>query len=128
MSYSLYIEREHPIELDEWIEAVGSTPLIRIITTDDGAAVNPKTKEKIKISMGDGGAEVFDEEADQWFHAITWHGNKASFASRGVSFGLSGHYDPIWESIKLLARKLNASIVGEEGEEFPLEPIPIDKG
>lgn len=119
LAYSIHIERYNdtgqraPIEREEWIEAVNATNGVRL-TGVDLTSVNPVTSENIVIQGHGPNAELRCEQDDAWFPVFRWN-------ERGtVTFNASPDFDGAKSRLRTvageLARKLNARLVGDEGE------------
>jgi hypothetical protein len=122
MGYNLHIKRpapdeeSHPISLPEWQAAVGETEGVRL-ATKPARITNPKTGEVISIPNNGGDTEVYFSADDTWQRLFSW-----SFAGT-VCWRYTADFDRPDSEIRTvarrLARKLNAVIVGDEGEIYP---------
>jgi hypothetical protein len=112
MAYSLYIKRDSPITVDEWLSAVDTIENLRIDESDT-VGVNPKTGAEIRIP-GRTKKEValWFPESEEWI--------KVFFFWRGKILLKPNDWDnpksPVRNKAFELARKLNAEIVGDNGE------------
>jgi len=111
--YFIHIERETPISLDEWQAVVSEEELVRI-SDKDVVGINPITKEEIKISMPEGSAEVYFLDSKEWLSVFTF--------GRTIYFNAPIEWEQKDTYIRLLvfrlAKKLNAKVIGDEGEEY----------
>lgn len=111
--YFIHIERNTPISLEEWQTVVGEEEFVRI-SNKDVVGVNPITKEEIKISMPEGSAEVYFPESEEWHLVFTF--------SRTIYFNAPNDWEQKDTYIRLLvfrlANRLNAKVIGDEGEEY----------
>jgi hypothetical protein len=119
LAYSIHIERRdatgvcEPITKSEWLAAVGANRSLRI-RTEDFVARNPQTGEPISIKTTGLDAEFFREKDEDWIPAFFW-------SSAGtISFDATDDFDdpdaPLRSVAGALARSLNASLIGDEGE------------
>jgi hypothetical protein len=117
MNCKLYIERNSPITIDDWVNAVGLAEGVRI-NDEDKVGINPKTGEKVTVTAKEGDAEVFLSKGKVWKriysfgHSISFHApqswNKEDDEIRVVTFEL--------------ANLLNALVVNEVGEVVDCNP------
>lgn len=122
MGYSIYIERDTEISLEDWRDAVNRIDGIRI----DEAPLemkNPSTGELIKIEGTEGDIAVrFIEKRLFGFKKNEYWQKAISFShGRGqVNYGehLDNETDPVRQAISSLANELSAKIRGEEGEQY----------
>ncbi len=123
MAYELHIEREEQdISLDEWLEALQSVPNVRE-KVGDTVAVNPRTGEEIRIGPNDGDAEALIVRGgffgigrrEEWITAFRFFEGKASFKATS---DLDSPKSSLRIAAAQLAAALNATIVGDEGEEY----------
>ena len=122
MGYSIYIERESEISLEEWRDAANRIEGVRI---DESPLEmkNPKTGEVIKIEGSEGDIAV------RFLEKIMLGFKKNEFWQKAISFSngrgqlnyhenLENSKDPIRKALSSLASELSATIRGEEGEEY----------
>ena len=112
MGYEIHIEREPAFTLAEWETAVQSTQGMRL-DASGASATNPKTGQVIKVRGKKGDAQVFVGE--RWLPVFRWNNGEVSFRA-GPDFDKLDN--PIWQIARELAKKLNAQVVGDEGEEY----------
>jgi hypothetical protein len=120
MAYEIHIERVNdtgesagePITLSEWKAAVENQENIRL-TSDDVVATNPATGEVIRIPNSDGDAEVFFPEESKWYRVYRWRKGRITF--KGLP-SFDNPNDTLRQATRLLAKSLEARIVGDEGE------------
>lgn len=118
MAYQLHIRRvtpqgnSLPVTLAEWREAVARTEGVRL-AEGPHRITNPKTGEPISIGNSGGDAEVFFLKEQQWLRVFYWSPDGIYFAP-----GRSFEDLPFRDIVLKLARHLNASIVGDEGETY----------
>jgi len=113
MGYDIHIERDPPVTLTEWKSAVAATNGVRL-DSSGARTTNPHTGEVISMRGADGDAQVFlDGEWLPWFR---WQ------ADGGVTFPASSGWEDSGNPIRTLARslacRLNATLVGDEGETY----------
>jgi len=124
MGYSLHIERENnPIAIEEWKKAVSEVSIARIQEAEN-IAVNPSTREKIQILVNEGDVEVlfkvkglkklFGQKAS-WKPSISFFDGKAFFIA---TEDIENNANPVHQVAAALAKKLNAVVRGDEGEEY----------
>ena len=94
-----------------WIAAVKEVEGVRL----GGSSVD--SGEGISIDLAHDCAEVYLPDEDIWVPAIFWHGDRASM---NVAFDITDDADPVWVTVKNLARRLKATIAGDEGEAFEI--------
>lgn len=118
MPYEIHIERPsnedavRPISLDEWTSAVQKTDGVRL----DGnvvSATNPHTGEVITMGGFPGAAEVNTDGT--WILVFRWSGGRVSF--NGLP-SFSEATDPVRLVALQLAKELDATVVGDEGESY----------
>ena len=115
MAYSIYIEKEEPITLTDWSNAVGSIECLKIDSSDIEGR-NPTTGEVMKIKGAEGDVSIYDEDAKMWCKIM-------SFSEGSICFKAPRDWDsipvsPLRKAAVLLAVALGARVVGEEGEEY----------
>jgi hypothetical protein len=119
MGYGLHIERRTsdgttlPITLEEWLEAVEATPGIRLA---DGPLQlrNPMTGEIITVQNAGGDVEVYFQ--DEWVRVFFW--TPAGLASFRATAETEHPDSEIRRAARALAKKLDADVVGDEGETY----------
>jgi hypothetical protein len=120
MGYAIHITRRDssdsqtlPIALSEWRAVVEQTTGVRLANSDF-QAMNPTTAEVIEIQNAGGDAEVFFPADSMWRRVFHWS------PSGGVSFRAPSDFEQPTSIIRplaaALARDLNASLIGDEGE------------
>jgi len=124
MAYCLHIERQdNQISLDEWCEAVSKIPNVRL-QQDDNVAINPATGASVTVEKSDGDVEVICPvgfigrllgKTPTWMHAITFFEGRGTFRATEE---IEKPNNPIRSAAALIAKELNASIVGDEGEDY----------
>ena len=120
MAYTLTIEREDAvISLEEWLAAVEATDGIRKCQGGRHTATNPLTGAIMSMAVEPGDVEIYDLEAGQWKFCIRWYGGSPSFNANVIARALDGDLsDPAWIALHAVVARLQASIVGEEGEAY----------
>ena len=111
MAYTIRIQREKPISQDDWKKAVVSTEGVRLHASEYSAA-NPKTGVVVSIPGTEESAEICIDGT--WYPGFHWFEGSISFKASTIA-------DP--ESVlgriaRELASKLNARLVGDDGEEY----------
>lgn len=112
MAYQLHIERNPPISLNEWLDAIRGQASLK---EDESVimSMNPNTGEKILIPGRPGDVSVFI--ANKWIKTFNWRRDHVSFnAPRDMSLA-----DPTMATAFRLATTLSAIIRGDEGEVYP---------
>ena len=119
MAYEIHIERRGanaqrlPIALSEWRAVVERTDDVRM-AEGDFQTINPKTGEDIRFRNGGGDAEVFSPDNGEWLRAFCW------LPSGRISFRAPRDFEAPTSAIRqaaaVLARGLDALVVGDEGE------------
>lgn len=130
MAYELHIERESgKISLAEWVDAVMSIEGV-VLEGSPQIAKNPKTGEVITIGGNPNNLSVRFEKSklfgfkkeEVWITCIFFRNGYASFnATNDTSFG----HERMKEVVSLLAKKLNAQIIGDNGEKYDVNLILI---
>lgn len=113
MAYELHIKRTPAITIEEWLNAVKEIDGVKI-DESDSVGINPKTKEVIKISGSAETASLWFPNLEQWIKVFRFRRGKTSFKAID------------WDDLSLplrskafeLARKLNAEILGDNGEKY----------
>jgi hypothetical protein len=125
MAYELHIESDSPIEIEEWLKIVEKTNGVRF-NDDDQVVVNPITKEEIRVKAESGSAETYLESTDSWQRFYRYN-------HRRISFKTTVEWDIEECGIRnytfVLASKLKAKVVGDEGEIYSakIETEPLKK-
>lgn len=111
MTYRLHIEREAPIQLDEWKAVVDVFPELRL---DEGPTTtsNPTTKVEIRIAGQVGTAAMIIE--GRWVGVFNWNLGKVSFNAPPVI----SSPDPVMAEAWKIAAMLAAVVRGDEGETY----------
>ncbi|WP_420858471.1 hypothetical protein [Marivivens marinus] len=115
MAYEVHIERKtgQPINLDEWVKAVGSVESVRLSKAATTVVINPATGEQISNPQMKGMAELFDLGGQSWIAMFSWFDGRISArASRDFDI-FESHQRSV---MRALASQLGAQIVGDEGE------------
>ena len=111
--YFIHIERKTPITLDEWQAVVNVEEFVRI-SNENVSGINPITKEAISVSMPAGSAEVYFPMTQEWQPVFTF--------GKTIYFNAPNDWEQKDTYIRLLAfrlaNRLNANVVGDEGEEY----------
>ncbi len=116
MAYHIHIERPStPISLAEWRGAIEQTEGVRMAESPP-AVTNPQTGEVIAFGNAGGDADVFFPDEGAWHRVFRW-------SRRGkVSFAAPADFtDPFCHLRRMastLAQRLEASLVGDEGESY----------
>jgi len=122
MAYELHIEREGGIPLAEWRQALADEPNARE-TNSDSVAHAPDGAE-IRISSSPGDAEIAAPRSllatwlgrpQVWQYALRYTNGRVSFKP---AFDIDNPRQSERRVIASLAKRLNATIVGDEGEEY----------
>jgi hypothetical protein len=113
MGYAIHIKREKPITLEEWKLVASSTQDVRL---DSGGAsiTNPQTGEVISIEGIEGDAQINVEGT--WYPCFRWRPTGSVLFKAPAEF-----HDPESRIRRLaceLAVKLDARVLGDEGEEY----------
>ena len=112
MGYNIHIERDTPITLAEWKDVVCTTAGVRL-SAAGAFATNPRTGEVIAIPGADGDAEF--NLAGSWIPCFRWQSGSISFRANR---GFSDPQDVLRCTARILAEKLNARMIGDEGERY----------
>ncbi|AMP68173.1 hypothetical protein UW163_01130 [Ralstonia solanacearum] len=114
MSYQLHIERDTPIALNEWLEAIRARPELR--AEESGSiAVNPVTGEEIAVPGSEGDASMLIE--GRWVTTFRWN-------PRGISFKVPVEMSSTTGVMAValdIASELSAFVRGDEGELYSTE-------
>jgi hypothetical protein len=113
VSYSIFIEREDPISIDEWSAAVGARSDVRL-SDAPVTGVNPQTGARIEIARRPGDADILI--GGVWEPCFSWQ-------RRGcITFNAPRDFDEpesvVRHTAAALARTLNARLRGEADEEY----------
>lgn len=111
MAYSLYIERKSPISPEEWLNAVAENDGLKI-DESDSVAINPLTGDEIRVPGLPATAALWFSDTGEWKKIFQFRRGKVSFSAADWDDPRS----PLQKTAFELARKLNARIVGDEGE------------
>lgn len=116
MAYEIHVIPHDSLAADSaWIEAVEDTPGVRIANSDGQEALNPKTGEKVAISGSPLDADIHFPDEGTWQRALFWRNGHVAINAR---FDFGNPEDPAWRVVSALAKRLRATIKGEEGEEY----------
>ena len=96
-----------------WLDAVGQTDGVRLVSTEAKVSVNPATGEKIQIQGYPTDAEIFFSDEGAWFPALFWRGSRATI---NASFEPGDEDDPAWIVVSRLTQRLSGQLQGDEGE------------
>ena len=122
VAYALHINREKPISLSEWKEAVSRTQGVRL-EADGVNAINPKTGETISIAGNPGDVAVLFStkkwlglgKEEQWQICIRFFEGRATFKA---TEDIESPKNPVHVAAATLAKELGAQINGDEGETY----------
>ena len=115
MAYEIHIKRKNgqPINIDEWVNAVGNVESVRLGDAATTIVTNPATGEQISNPQIQGVAELFDFGSQAWIAMFRWfEGRITTRASRDFDT-FNSHQRSV---MRALASQLGAQIVGDEGE------------
>ena len=121
MGYSLYLERDPPIALEEWLRVVDAHPGLAQVD-EPARATNPETGDEIVLGTQPGDAMAVATQT-------TWFGFGRSQIELGRLTWLSGRVllptfdptDPDSPAASLfggVATEIGARVVGDEGEVY----------
>ena len=119
MSYTIHIERcdatgaREAIGESEWSAAIEANHILRF-RVEDFSVRNPQTGELISIKTSGYDAELFCQETEEWIPTFFW--SPAGIISFGASDDFGDREAPLRLVASALARSLNASLRGDEGE------------
>ena len=113
MAYSLQIERLEPIKIDELLAVIETSDDLRIEQTD-AVSINPVTGAEIRIPGTKADIALWFSEIKEWIKVFSFQRNRIVFKANDWDNPKSPVRDKAYE----LARKLNAEIVGEDGEKY----------
>ncbi|MVB16810.1 hypothetical protein D6V29_18970, partial [Vibrio cholerae] len=122
MAYSLHIEREKAIALEEWVEVIDSIDGARI-APGNSETLNSNTGEVIAIQgkLSDVSIRYVTKgflgfgKRVSWEKAIFFNSGRAQFK---FVDGIEQPHHPVHIAVVQIAKKLGASIVGDEGEVY----------
>ena len=122
MSYSIFIERDNAIDIEAWKSAVTEIEDIKLMS-EPTEGINPATKEFIKISSSDADVAVLFKRGGFWGFGCKEEWVQAIFFSNGraqikATTAIENPTDPVRIAVSRIAKKLNAKIRGEAGEEY----------
>lgn len=103
------------ITMHEWTKAVKETPGVRL-ATKDAQFKNPRTGDVLSIGRNPLDVEVHSITGE-WHNAIRFRNGVAMFSGRAWE---PGH--PVGVAACRLAQATHATIRGDEGEIYPLQP------
>lgn len=115
MAYAIHIKRKNgqPINLDEWVNAVGNDESVRLCDAAALVVTNPATGEQMSSPQAQGTAELFDFDSQARTAIFRWfEGRISTRASRDFDT-FNSHQRSV---MRALASQLGAQIVGDEGE------------
>ncbi len=124
MAYELHIERLDaegepvPIPVGDWKRAVLSLAGVRLCTQSAVTLSDPSSGLVLSIPHRDGDAEVYFPQAGAWRPVFSWFGGRASFRA---SIASKGPPSSIWTVAATLAKNLEASIRGDDGQLYDLQ-------
>ncbi len=113
MAHELHIKRTSPISIDEWLSAVNTTENLKI-DVSDFIATNPITGAEIRIPGSSETAAVWFQESKEWIKVFRFWRGKVTF--KADDWG--NENSPVRIVAFTLAQKLDAEIVGDEGEKY----------
>ena len=113
MAYSLQIERSEPITIDEVLAVVETAGDLRIEESDI-VSINPATEAEIRILGAKTDIALWFSEVEEWIKVFYFRRNRIVFKANDWDSPKSPVRDKAYE----LARKLNAEIVGDNGEKY----------
>lgn len=120
MSYTLRIERiDGVISLEEWTKVVEQTEGVRLCAQEEHTTMLPRNGSVLAMKVTPGDTEAFDDESQCWRFCFRMYDDSIEFNARVVYRALDGKdNDPMWKLVWSLAQRLQASIIGEEGEVY----------
>ncbi|MFW1261790.1 hypothetical protein ACEV74_22600 [Vibrio parahaemolyticus] len=122
MAYTLHIEREKTIDLEEWVNVIDSIDGLRI-DANNREILNPNTGEIITIQGESGDVSIrnvtkgflgFGKQVS-WDKAILFNSGRAQFK---FVDGIEQSHHPVHIAVAKIAKELGALIVGDEGEVY----------
>lgn len=120
MSYSIFIERDNAIEIEEWKSAIAKIDGVKLISGPI-QGINPTTKATIEILSSDydvavliksGGFLGFGRK-EEWVRAIFFSNGRAQIKATET---IDSPKDPIRLAASNIAKILKAKIRGEADE------------
>ncbi len=118
MAYELHIERDEPINADEWRSAVQGLPTLLRLMPSDWTSTNPATRERISMVRNPLDTEVWFEAEQRWVPIFRVSDDDGQLA---ISFRAELLNDTsLQPALRHLAQRLAANIVGDEGELYDL--------
>ena len=117
MGYEIHLERKHGHEItfQEWQIAVDSHPLVRLSQETTHTVTNPATGEQIGTTTTPGDAEIWIEDMNSWVFALRWRNGRVSI---NATRDFDNENSFLRKLLRELATELDASIRGDEGEEY----------
>ena len=122
MAYGIWIERQSPeghllpIAYHEWVEAVEEAPGVRL-RQGGFSRRDPRSGASLKMDSRSGDAEVYDPQREQWDSMLLWTASGRACLHPSPSFNEED--DPLRQVVRELAKRLQAKVVGDQGEEYP---------
>ncbi|OIP33523.1 MAG: hypothetical protein AUK47_18875 [Deltaproteobacteria bacterium CG2_30_63_29] len=122
MSYTVHIERRDetgallPLDLEAWKAAVNEAEGVRLATSTQLRA--RARGAEVSLSFRDGDAELYFPEAEEWHLVFMWSTNGTVMFNPGRGFTDSHSYAR--HTAVILAKKLGAELVGDDGERYTL--------
>ena len=121
MAYTLHIERNEPITLSSWKEAVSKTANIKLYEQATINSTNPKTGEIISIKSNPGDVSVLLKtngflgfgKKSSWENCIYFSNGRGTF---NAVKDIESPKNPLHRAAVALANELSAQILGDEGE------------
>ncbi|MDQ8205866.1 hypothetical protein [Pelagicoccus sp. SDUM812003] len=124
MGYQLHIERPDEVEISdsEWESAVSEIPTLRFAQSNV-TGTPPTGGLTITIKSEDIDVEVLFEtggflglfKKKEWIYAFSFSEGTASFSPPR---DIDDQTDPVMKAARLLCKKLDAKIRGDDGEEY----------
>ncbi len=123
MAYELHFVRmvdgtETPIPVDDWNAAAEGIEGVRLSELTEVTALNPTTGAVVASDVGGDAIEVYFADQHAWVPVFHFHNGRGSFNLR-FEPGDTSH--PVWRAAVALARRLDATLMGDEGEHYDLE-------
>jgi hypothetical protein len=113
VAYELHIQRSQPITAEEWMKVIETTDDLKI-DGSDWVAINPATKTEIRIPRSPETVALWFPDLEEWIKIFHFRRGLVSFKATDWNNPKS----PVREKAFELAQKLNAEIVGDEGEAY----------
>lgn len=119
MAYAQHIVRivdgaRAPISLDDWLDAVEAVEGVRTSDATEIAAVEPGSGEVVATDLGGGTVQVFFARERTWRPIFTYRDGAIAFPAADAD-------SPAWRAASALAKRLDARIVGDDGETYDLQ-------